>query len=88
MFSQFEREYIRLVTEQAKKRGLNHSQFARLAFGTDTSPEVKWRQIRNTSKTGKPQRLSLADACRLAEALDQYFPSLCFLAWESLMARK
>ena len=80
----FEREYVKLICRLAVERGLNYSQFARLAFRHDTSPEVKWRQIRNVSKTGKPQRLSLADACSMADALGQYFPALCFQAWEML----
>ena len=84
----FEREFVRQVSRMAADQGLNYSQLARRAFRTDASPEVKWRQIRNVSKAGKPQRLSLTDACQLAEALGQYFPALCFTVWESLRLRE
>lgn len=79
-----EREFVRLVAALAAERGLSYAQFAKQAFNEDLCPEVKWRQIRNTSKGGKPQRLSLADAMRCADALDLYFPALCFRAVETL----
>lgn len=81
---QLEREFVRLVVDLTSQSGLSHSQFARTAFAADQSPVVKWRQIRNGSKGGRPQRLSMADASRCAEALGMYFPALCFQALENL----
>ncbi len=78
---EFERKFIERVAEIIKESpGMNHSKFARIVWGDVSGVVEKWRRIRNSSKKGKPQNLTLSDALRMMNALQTEFPSF---AWET-----
>ena len=85
----FERCFVRVVVETIEQtKGMNHARFARQLqehFPGFSGPDpessvVKWRRIRNGSKDGKKQGLSLCEAHAMALALKQDFPALAFTA--------
>jgi hypothetical protein len=80
----FERELVATIVELGKELRLTHSDVARRAWPEIDSSVVRWRQIRNVSATGKPQSLTLDDAWRLARAVGQTLPSVCFMVQERL----
>lgn len=74
---EFERCFVELVTEMAEQQGMNHSQFAKKAFGDTSSAISRWRKIRNMSAS-KPQSVTIVDALQMAAALGMDLPSLTF----------
>ena len=55
--------------------GLDHSKFARFVWPGERAPVEKWRRIRNQSKHGKPQKLTISEALKMVEFLQADFPS-------------
>ncbi|WP_419784962.1 hypothetical protein [Pseudodesulfovibrio sp.] len=81
----FERELVKFAQEWATKNGLNHSQFARLAYGNLPDAIGKWRRIRNISgPINRPQSLSVFDICCLAQAVQKNISELCFTVEQRL----
>ncbi len=80
----FERELVSTVVDLGRELGMTHSDVARSAWPEIDSSVVRWRQIRNVSGTGRPQNLTLDDAFRLAGAVGQTLPSLCFMVQQKL----
>ncbi len=60
-----ERNLVRVAEKLGKKKGMNNSEVARRAFGDKGSSITRWRKMRNQN-----QRLRLADAMKIAKALD------------------
>jgi hypothetical protein len=76
---EFERKFIETVCELILLKGINHTKFAKLVYGDVEHSVVKWRRTRNTvGRTGRPQKLPMADAWAMAMALDKSFSELCF----------
>lgn len=68
-------EAVRIAVEELK---LTKKELASRVFLERKDPERVLYSIIGTNKTGKPQRLSLAEAYRLAEVIDKPFPEFCW----------
>ncbi|SKA72679.1 hypothetical protein [Desulfobaculum bizertense] len=85
----FERKFIEVITEMVILSGMNHTDFAKKTFGETDGSVVKWRRMRNAfSATGRPQRLTVGEAWRMAEVLGKTYPELCFTVEQRLKAEK
>lgn len=83
----FESCFITCVCEMIdESKALNHSTFAKKVaevypeFASGAGAPVKWRRIKNGSKSGKKQPLSMCEAYAMAEALGKTLPELTFNA--------
>jgi plasmid maintenance system antidote protein VapI len=73
--SEFERAFVQIVADEIERHPhLDHSKFARLVWGDSAGSVERWRRIRNKSKAGKPQNLTMATAMMLAQTLGFSFP--------------
>ena len=74
----FERSFIEFVTLKTKEMELSHSEFARKVFPGQPmgTAERIWRQLRSPAPDKPPRRVSLAEAYRMAEALNAELPAL------------
>jgi hypothetical protein len=75
----------RIVEIINKSPNLDHSKFARMVWGNTASAVTKWRRIRNRSKQGKPQNISLTDAVAMANALATDLPSFSWKVYQTVM---
>lgn len=67
---QLEREMVAIiVSEYHDKRGWSHSDFVRQVWGGSKADHARWKRIRNQSKGGKPQPLSIGDLYAIANTL-------------------
>ena len=65
---EFERMFVSKVASLIDASpGLDHSKFARYVWGDRPASVSKWRRIKNASKEGKPQNLTISDAFRMVE---------------------
>lgn len=79
--SEFERDFIVLVTERVEDLGMSQSEFGKKVFG-EASGDRLWRATRSPSRK---RGLSLGAAVTMAEALGTDFPSL---VWHVTQAAK
>lgn len=83
----FERIFVDLVISLIKKRKLTLRGFAQDAFPIEyrADPVRRFRSMVKHGKLGKPQRISLADACLMAEALEIDLSYLVLMARERML---
>ncbi len=84
----FERMFVQVVVEIIQAKGMNHSQFAKLAMPDTVNAVAKWRRMRNVSPSGEPQKLSLIDSLNMAKVLDKKYSELCWAVEQRLKAKK
>ncbi|NJB68515.1 hypothetical protein GGQ74_002188 [Desulfobaculum xiamenense] len=73
----FTQQFLEAVESARIALGRSHSDIARAAFPEHRDPVGAYRKIRNSG-----QNLRLQDAYRLAFAVQQDFPSLCWRAMQ------
>ncbi|GAB6177495.1 hypothetical protein JCM16814_23860 [Desulfobaculum senezii] len=73
----FTHAFLDAIEDARKTQGRTHSDIARSAFPDLRDPVGAYRKIRNSG-----QSLRLPDAFRLAKAVHQDFPSLCWKAMQ------
>ena len=67
-----ERKFVEIIAARMEEDGLKKGQFAVKVWPelSANAAATKWAQIRSkTYHTGKPQSVTVADACRMAMAL-------------------
>ncbi|NDV20850.1 hypothetical protein GO013_15675 [Pseudodesulfovibrio sp. JC047] len=79
-----ERAIVTEIVDRYMQQGMKHVEFARLLYGNDSTAPTKWRRIRNTSPTGKPQGFPVHEAVAAAQILGMDYYSLVFLVEERL----
>lgn len=76
----FERKFVEKITKIIDTSpGLNHSKFAKAIWGDNDASVAKWRRIRNKSKAGKPQNLTIAEAFLMMDFLST---NLASFSWD------
>ena len=69
----FSQNFLDAIEAARIRQGRSHSDIARTAFPTQKDPVGTYRKLRNSGRTVK-----LADAYRLAQAVQLDFSSLCW----------
>lgn len=69
----FSQNFLDAIEAARIRQGRSHSDIARAAFPTQKDPVGTYRKLRNSGRTVK-----LADAYRLAQAVQLDFSSLCW----------
>ncbi len=82
-----ERAIVAEIVARYQKEGMSHVEFAKILYGDTPTSSTKWRRIRNTSPTGKPQSLPVFEAVAAAEILGLNFYSLAFQIEERSRSR-
>lgn len=79
---EFERFFIEFIMLKIQELGFSHSEFARRVFPGQSmgTPERIWRQLRSPAPDKPPRRISLAEAYRMATALETELPALIWQA--------
>lgn len=72
---EFERTFVKVVTELATREGLNDAQLARKAWPHQKGAATAWRKMRNDEE--KPKRLNLEEAFLLVRALGFSMSDVC-----------
>lgn len=72
---QFERIFVQVVEEIARKKGLNASQLARAAWPHQKAGAAAWRKMRNNQE--KPKRLNIEEAVLLTQAIGMSMADVC-----------
>jgi hypothetical protein len=86
----YERCFVSVVDEIIKEEWGTYSKFAKeVKDASEEWPDGeaavnKLRRIRNASKHGKPQKLTLADAFAFSQLIGIEFPSLAFKVFERM----
>ena len=86
----YERCFVNVVDEIIKEEWGSYSRFAKeVKDASEEWPDGeaavnKLRRIRNASKHGKPQKLTLADAFAFSQLIGIEFPSLAFKVFERM----
>lgn len=83
----FERIFLDVILDLLEKRNLTPAAFAQDAFPKDyrSDPVRRFRAMITQGKLGKPQRVNLADAYLLAEALEIELPYLVLMACQKML---
>jgi len=71
----FERCLVRYVIKKYGGDDPHYSELGRLIFFDQADPATSYRNVR---KSGKPRRVNVAEAVRMAEAVGMDIASLCF----------
>lgn len=75
----FERAFVKKVAQIIEDSpGMDHSKFARMVWGESDASVSRWRRLKNASKGGKPQSLSLSDAFKITRCMQVDFASFCW----------
>lgn len=85
IFDKIQRAFVAIIDERATKAGFSRREFAFKVWpeAPKNTAENRWNALRNKAWiTGKPQGLLLADAFRMAEALNENATYLIGLAAE------
>lgn len=72
--AKLEREFVKIIIKKCKEQGLLKGEFAALVwpYASKTVSRVKWTTVRRKAgNTGKPQILTLPDAYRMAQAVNE-----------------
>jgi hypothetical protein len=82
----FEAKFLEILREEMKQRKLTHKGVAEQAFASDQSkPDNKmYRLLKPNSKTGKNQRVTLADAYILVSLIKYSLPDFLFRVQKEL----
>lgn len=70
----FERFFVEAVSQRLEKLGMSHREFGMRLLGENGAR--LWLRVRNPNNSDKPRKLTLEEACRIAEILGEDFPSL------------
>lgn len=83
----FERIFVTLILDLLEKRHLSVPAFAQDAFPKEyrSDPVRRFRAMVTQGKLGKPQRITLADAYLIAEALEIDLPYLILMARQKML---
>lgn len=73
-----ERALVTEIVDRYTKDGMSHVEFAKRLYGDTPTAPTKWRRIRNTSPTGKPQGLPICEAVAAVKILGLDFYSVIF----------
>ncbi|MCK9239398.1 hypothetical protein [Desulfocurvus sp.] len=77
----FSQNFLDAVEAARIRQGRSHSDIARAAFPAQRDPVGTYRKLRNSGRTVK-----LADAYRLAQAVQLDFASLCWQVSQAMLA--
>ncbi|WP_028586294.1 hypothetical protein [Desulfocurvus vexinensis] len=77
----FSQNFLDAIEAARIRQGRSHSDIARAAFPTQKDPVGTYRKLRNSGRTVK-----LADAYRLAQAVQLDFSSLCWQVSQAMQA--
>lgn len=73
----FERLFFETALERAKKKKLSKRAIAKMLFWEHSNPERAMQALQGKTSSGKPQRLTLAEAYRLANIIGEDFAKYC-----------
>jgi len=78
MSQKFEKTFVDVIEKILDESGIKANVFAQRAFPDQAKPDNKWLRMRKGFNDGKPQRVTLAEAYRIAKALNH---DLATLMW-------
>lgn len=73
----YERRYLAIAFEIAKKQKMTKTQFAARLFPNHKDKLRRLNAMLGKTKTKRPQRLTLAEALRIAKTINYDFSSFC-----------
>lgn len=86
---EFERKYLEMALERARRLGIHKKAFATMALkGTRKSPERALYAMLGTTSSKKPQNITLREAYKIAEVIELDFPTFCLMVRAELESKK